>query len=46
MSEQYIARQYIAQASDVLPWGQNIGQILSNLVKFAHSTVVTVGQKF
>ena len=25
---------------------QNIGQILLNLVKFAHSTVVTVGQLF
>ena len=31
--------QYIAQV-------QNIDQILSNLVKFAYSTVVTVGQQF
>ena len=35
----YTSEQYIA-------WRQNIGQILSNLAKFAQGTVVTVGQQF
>ena len=35
----YTSEQYIA-------WRQNIGQILSNLAKFAQGTVVTVGQHF
>ena len=35
------SERYIAQGGG----GQNIGQILSNLVIFAHSTVVTEGQQ-